>query len=135
MGHRSAADLVKIRSAKAWRVNEIDVEENGHEILAGEIFAIVPRLGDYGKYPVVILDANDGETYAVHAFHTLLFDQLKEIHATPGMNVVFSYAGKREKNKEEKDGTKRRYHDWSVVPADGADLDTFDFSSEEDPGF
>lgn len=130
----SAAELVKIRQAKAWKVTEEDAEKSGSGIvaLAGTIFAIVPRTGDYGRYPVVILDANEGETYAIHAFHTLLFNSLREIKAGPGMDVVFTYAGKREKNKEEKDGSKNKYHDWNVVPADGADIDTFDFSAETD---
>ncbi len=133
---RSAADLVKIRSAKAWRVNE-DALQNGETgILAGTIFAIVPRTGDYGKYPVIILDGSDGETYAIHAFHTLLFNQLQELKAHPGMDVVFRYAGKREHNKAvDSDGNKRKYHDWTVVPADGADIEEMDFSGDDQPNF
>ena len=134
----SADDLIKIRQAKAWRVNEEEIPENTVATVEGVIFAIVPRVGDYGKYPVVIVDTNAGETVAVHAFHHLLFQQLKDIRATPGMDVVFSYAGKREKNKVEKDGTRQQYHDWQVVPSDGAEIDVFDFANEpevETPDF
>lgn len=131
----SAEELVQIRTAKAWRINEEDVADGAAVQVTGNIFAIVPRIGDYGKYPVVILETDEG-MLAVHAFHQLLFTQLKEIKAHAGMEVVFSYAGKREKNKAESDGTKRKYHDWTVVPAEGADLDTYDFSGDDDePGF
>ncbi len=126
----TADEIVKIRTAKAWRVDPADVPEGGIVALAGTIFTIVPRTGDYGRYPVIILDAADGITYAIHAFHQLLFSQLQEMKAHPGMEVLFTYGGKREKNKADvKTGVKGQYHDWTVVPADGAEMETLDLDS------
>jgi hypothetical protein len=142
----TAEVIVRIRQARAWRPGP-------GQSLTGTIVLIQKRTGDYGTYPVVIMepeagdlpaDLPEGAYVAFHAFHELALDQLREIKAGKGLRVTIAYGGKLSTNKTaalaDSDPNKRRYHQYTIVPADGgiladeiADLGAFD--ATEDPGF
>lgn len=124
-----AATLARIKAAVAWRPAEGDT-------LTCTIVAIVPREGgEYGRYPVVVVSAegdDSGKLLAIHAFHGVMVNELKEMKAKAGDKIVVAYAGKREHNTaKDSDGNPRKYHSYSVVPAEGADIEEWDFDKDE----
>ena len=120
-----AQTLGRIKGAIAWRPNPGDT-------INGTIVVITPRESPFGgKYPCVILDTGADQLVAIHAFHGVLLNELKEMKAAPGLNIAIHYGGKREHNTAlDGDGNKRKYHGYSVVPADGAELETWDFTAD-----
>lgn len=135
--HFDADTLMRIRSAKAWRPAEGDQIE-------GTIVTIVPRDGEFGRYPIVVLNTGEDHLTAVHAFHGVLTNELTELRPGPGDTITIRYSGKQEHNKavDPVTGQKRMYHGYSVVPAEGAELDAWDFgrdraatTEDDDPGF
>ena len=67
----------------------------------------------YGEYPIVIYKLDDGQVVSVHAFHTLLRDQLKELNTKKGTRQLLHYGGKHTKNKatdEERAQGRDQYH-------------------------
>lgn len=115
-----APTLTKIKGAPAWRPKDGDTT-------SGKIVTVVKRTGEYGPYPCVILDNGTERYLAVHAFHGVLQNELKEMEAKPGDDVTILYTGKRTANRLNADGSEKNYHGYSVVPTDGGELDVFDF--------
>jgi hypothetical protein len=134
--HFDALELSKIKAASAWR------PEVGGTV-TGTVVAIVGREDkDYGMYPVVILRVQDVTEYlAIHSFHQVMINELREAHAAPGVEITVRYNGKKDHNKARDDaGNPRKYHAYSVVPAEGATLTMWDFttdkrSDDENPGY
>jgi hypothetical protein len=71
--------------APGWQP-EIDVP------LEGNITAISEREGRYGPYKIYTIE-NDGEEVAVHAFHSVLANELEAVEV--GNQVEITYLGKR----------------------------------------
>jgi hypothetical protein len=121
-----AQTLTKIKSAGAWRPKD-------GETLEGTIITVVRRTGEFGPYPCVILNTgNVNKFIAVHAFHGVLQNELREMKAKPGDNITVLYTGKRTANKLNADGSEKNYHGYSVVPTDGGELEVFDFTADAD---
>jgi hypothetical protein len=96
-----------LNNAPAW------MPEKG-DILVGEVVGL--RMGNdngYGTYPVVIYKQDDGEFIALHAFHTLIREQLREAKTVIGKRQMIAYDGKKRKNnatQEEIDKGLADYH-------------------------
>lgn len=125
-------EIIKIRAAKAWRPNPGDM-------LQGTVVKMLARESDYGVYPVVVMDTGDEGYTAVHAFHTILKDALRELKTTTGDDLTIVYEGKLESRNaagKNEDGTekKRTYHNYFVI-GNGVDSTvefTWDDSTDED---
>lgn len=121
-----AETLTAIKMAPAWRHNETG------DAITGTVVAILKREhAEYGAYPLVILNTSDDpatKTFvSVHAFHGVLLNEMRELKTKPGDKVTVTYTGKRQANKLNSDGSGRNYHGYSVVPAAGAEVETFSF--------
>lgn len=107
-------ELIKIRSALAWRPSEGD-------ILEGKVKKLLGRASDFGVYPVVVIDNGEANYTAVHAFHTILRDALKELKTKPDDDIVIVYQGKIRSNKpygydaETQEPLYRSYHSYVVI--------------------
>jgi hypothetical protein len=126
-----AETLMRIKSAVAAR------PEPGQSI-SGTIVVIVPRTSDFGKYPVIVLDTGEDRYTAVHAFHQIAEQQLRELKVAPGQDITMRYDGKVQSKTDDGKGGKRSYHVWTVVPADGGDVEVYDFGAPtptDEPGF
>lgn len=125
------AELLRQRSAVAWRPNPGDM-------IDGTIVRILKRETnpEFGAYPLVLLDTGDPLYTAVHAFHSLLRDQLAEIKAKPGDEISIVYQGKLESKNDapERDDEgkprKRKYHAYILV-SNGVDAST-DFTWDDE---
>lgn len=73
---------------KGWRPKPGDK-------LVGVVTGIDVRDGDYGRYPVVTVETEDGEI-AVHAFHTVLKRELARQRPRPGERIGIAYHGRDE---------------------------------------
>jgi hypothetical protein len=71
--------------APGWQP-EVDVP------LEGNVTAISEREGKYGSYKIYVLE-NDGGEVAVHAFHSVLANELEAVEV--GDQVEITYLGKR----------------------------------------
>jgi hypothetical protein len=128
---------LKIKSAQAWRPLQ-------GAALTGTIVAIVPRDGDFGRYPVVVLDTGAEHFTAVHAFHGVIVNELREMKAAPGETITIRYDGKRDHNKAKgPDGNPRQYHSYAVVNEADTEVEEWNFDTDtvqakddtEDPGY
>jgi hypothetical protein len=63
------------------------------ESIKGEVVDLDVRAGEYGKYPIVVLET-DGGRVAVHAFHEVLQSELARRSPKPGDTVEIVYRGK-----------------------------------------
>jgi hypothetical protein len=104
-------------TAPAWR------PEPGTTMMATVEGFRIGRDTGYGEYPIVIYKLDNGEVVSVHAFHTLLRDQLKELGTKKGVKQILHYGGKQKKTKateEEVKAGRDEYHMYYVKNA--ADL-------------
>jgi hypothetical protein len=72
---------------EAWR------PEPG-EKLVGVVVELGDRDGGFGDYPVVAVLGEDGEEYAVHAFHTVLRNEVAKQRPAVGDRIGIAYHGK-----------------------------------------
>lgn len=80
--------------------------------VVGTVREVTEVPSEYGAYPMVKLETDDGKTLAVHAFHTVLrrrFEGPDPI--TKGARIGIKYVGVR------KEGTPNEYKDYNVVIA------------------
>lgn len=134
-------ELIKIKSAVAWRPAPGDT-------VSGTIVRVLRREtnSEFGAYPLVVMDTGEAQYTAVHAFHTILRDQLREIKAGPGDQITIVYQGKIESKNDapERDDQgnprKRKYHAYILI-VNGVDLSedyTWDGAADESddtPGY
>jgi hypothetical protein len=106
---------IKIRTAPAW------LPETGARLTA-TVAAVRIGSSEYGPYPVVVLESSDGTFYSVHAFHTLLQNQLVDIAPKVGDVLTVAYAGQVTRTEEEKTKGKQEYHNYVVIPGDESAL-------------
>jgi hypothetical protein len=109
---------MEMATAPAWR------PESGDTIV-GEIVGL--KMGDggeYGPYPIVVLKTIGGTGgpmhFAVHAFHTLLREALKELKVEMGSRIVITYLGTMEKNVQKDPEKPQSYHMYYVEDFDKA---------------
>ena len=124
-----------IASAPAWRPEPDTTLRNV------TIVAVRKGESEYGPYPIVVFNTPEDPVYrCFHAFHFIAKQALAELHAalkretgtgiTEGTVIpAVRYAGKRRKNKADKDGNFQEYHDYVIITgleSDGDDSFSFD---------
>jgi hypothetical protein len=67
--------------------------EPGDQVL-GTVIGVDTREGDYGPYPYIEVEANDGSYIGVHGFHTVLKNELARIEPQVGDTLGIKYFGK-----------------------------------------
>jgi hypothetical protein len=82
--------------------------------------------GDYGAYPVLLVQKEDGTIAAFHAFHEVAQTKLAELAPKGGDDIVIHYAGYVETNASKKDASladkdRTYYHSYSIFADDGTD--------------
>ncbi len=114
---------LKVQTARAWRPQV-------NETVKGTLVKIVRREGDYGPYPCVILDTGDAEGYiAVHAFHGVLLNQLRDARPVAGDELTILYAGKR--NSAAREGKKLSdYHGYALFVNGGDGGADWDYEAD-----
>jgi hypothetical protein len=84
-----------IANAPAW----MPADNPDMATFEGEVIGLrMGRDNGYGEYPVITYKLDDGTFLNVHAFHTLLRQQLAEAGTTVGKRQILSYDGKKRKN-------------------------------------
>lgn len=66
------------------------------DILEGRITSIDTGTNEYGTYPIVTIERDDGSSGAVHCFHTALRSQFARLRPQIGMKVGVKYLGKQQ---------------------------------------
>ena len=89
--------------APAWR------PEPGDK-LVGTVTELTERDGAYGPYPIITLRQEDGEEFAVHAFHGVLQSELARVAPKHGDTLGIKYSGKDQ---------EKGYHRYRVRRAGG----------------
>jgi len=110
-----AAKLAEaISSAPAWRPDaEPDTAEFIGEVIGLYMTGKTTSEGGYGRYPAVVYKLDNGSYRTVHAFHTLLRQQLAELKTEIGKRQFLAYRGTKRKNnatQEEIDKGLADYH-------------------------
>jgi hypothetical protein len=92
--------------APAWR------PEPGDKLI-GRVVELGERTTEYGTYPIVTVQTDEGERFAAHAIHTVLASQLAGKRPKVGERIGIVYRGKVK-------GDEREYHSYRVeVERDG----------------
>lgn len=123
-------EIMRIRGALAWRPMPGDM-------IDGKVIKMLARDSDFGIYPVMVMDIGEIQYTAVHAFHTILRDGLRELRVKSGDDVVVMYQGKIQSNKpygqdaETGEDLYREYHSYVVI-GNGVDS-TVEFTWDMEP--
>jgi hypothetical protein len=109
--------------AEAWRPEPGD-------LVIGEVVELGERRGFAERpYPVVIVRTEAGEYVAVHAFHTVLKEELAKLEPRAGDRLGVAYHGLVEKGESryelyrvalERAGGEERAPDWEAIARDAA---------------
>ena len=94
------------------------------ELIEGVVVEITTRDGEYGSYPIVTLELVDGERRAIHAFHSVLRNELARIAPQTGSRIAVLYKGKVTRS----DGPD--FHSYRVK-AVGGESKAFDWNGEQ----
>ena len=123
----SLEDRLEQGLASAWRPDQDDPDT-----LIGEVVEIAVGTSDYDPYPLVVVRKDDGEEKAVHAFHTVLKNEILRQKPQVGERVGIKYLGEQ----KTKPGSKFSSFIGYRVKVDRAAA-AFDWakfgSAEEDP--
>ncbi len=117
--------------APAWRPDQEDPD-----ILIGEVVSIEAGSSDYGTYPLIVVRQDDGTEKAIHAFHTVLRNELVKQRPQIGERLGVKYLGKMQAAEGSKYGSYIGYRakveraaglefNWDRMGAD-SDLVAFD---------
>lgn len=106
---------IRIRTAPAW------LPPVGSR-LTSTVVTIRIGQSEWGVYPVLIVEDANGTMHSIHAFHTLLRNQLKELRPMPGTLITVAYIGKVTRTEDEVAKGKNEYHNYVVIAGDGSDL-------------
>ena len=101
--------------APAWR------PESGDKLI-GVVTDLSSRTGEYGSYPIVTVRDDDGNEWAVHAFHEVLANEFARIAPKVGDRIGIKYAGKH---------PERGYHRYRVQRDGDAAFDWSQFAGDE----
>lgn len=95
---RSLEDRLNAEPAKGWK------PEAGDRVI-GEIVSISQAPGtDWGPYPLIEVETDDGEAVAVHAFHTVLRTEIERLAPSEGDRIGIKFLGKKQGSKQEYEG-------------------------------
>jgi hypothetical protein len=95
------------------------------DVLEGRITGIDTGTNDYGSYPIVTVQREDGTSGAVHCFHSTIRGQLARLRPMVGNKIGIKYMGKR-KAKNPTPG-RSDYADYRVKMPEGG----YDWAQEE----
>lgn len=99
---RSLEDRLDAEPAAGWK------PEPGASVI-GEIVSISTAPGtDWGPYPLIEIEKDDGTAVAVHAFHGVLKGELERLAPNEGDRIGIKYLGKKQ-------GAKQTYEVYNVV--------------------
>ena len=71
------------------------------DVLVGKVVSITEGEAGYGPYPLLEVEADDGAVRSVHAFHTVLKNELARLRPRPGERLGILYKGKIGDNRYE----------------------------------
>jgi len=83
-------DRLEADLAPAWRPDKDD-----SAVLVGEIVDIDEGTSDYDPYPLLTIRQDDGTELAVHAFHTVLKNELIRQRPKIGERIGIKYLGEQ----------------------------------------
>lgn len=86
---RSMKERLEGGDAEGWRPEPGDV-------VIGVVDEVTSREGDYGPYPLIVIEQEDGELVAVHAFHTVLKNEIEAQAPSVGDEIGVKYLGTQE---------------------------------------
>ncbi len=66
------------------------------ESIVGTVLDITTRENEYGSYPLVSLETDDGRELEWHAFHTVAANELAKVNPQPGDVLGVRNLGKRD---------------------------------------
>lgn len=118
--HEAQKSKYDYEFAEGWKPEAGDV-------LEGRVAGIDTGNNEYGSYPIVTVEREDGTKEAVHCFHSALRSQLARLRPMVGHKIGIKYMGKR----AAKNPTPGRsdYADYRVVMPEGGG--GYDWSAEE----
>jgi hypothetical protein len=99
----SVSDRLDRDFAPAWRF------EPGGKVV-GQVIELGEREGNFGRYPIVTLRTDNGDEFAVHAFHDVLARNLAQVAPEIGDRIGIKYLGKH---------PEKGYHAYRVERAGG----------------
>lgn len=85
-------DRLNAPPTKGWKPQPGDM-------LIGTILEIGTATSTYGEYPLIVVDA-DGGPVAVHAFHSVLRNELKRLSPSEGDRLGIKYLGRVQGNDQ-----------------------------------
>ena len=90
-------------SAVAW------IPEGEGEVIEGTVQEVIDAWSDQrqGHYPLLIVQADDGDTRAVHGFTTVLYNELMRKQPMPGDRIRIVYLGVSKNAKAGQNPAKR----------------------------
>lgn len=116
----SLEDQLNEENAPAWRPEEGDIIE-------GKVVSIDQRpAGDYPAYWIVTIEKDDGTREAVHAFHSVLEQELKRIRPQVGHRIAVKYLGKKQ-------GRNYSYANYKAATEHKPDVEWGTPDPEQDP--
>jgi hypothetical protein len=89
------------RNPEPWKAEPGDVIE-------GTVVAVEQREGDYGPYPWLDIDADDGRQLGFAAWDTVARNEIVKLQPKPGDRIGIRCLGKVK-------GATRSYNGWKVV--------------------
>lgn len=114
-------ERIALTTAPAWRP-----ESKGDRIENVTVVGLKMMPSEYGAYPKVVYRTQDGEYIAVHAFHTVLRNNLAEIGTQVGHVHNLVYLGRPLSNtRKNSDGDPQAYELYYVELA-GAEVKAVD---------
>lgn len=82
-------------------------------MVKGEVISVDMAENQYGPYPVVTVQQEDGEKIALHAFHTVFRNALERARPMPGARIAVRYVGEVTKDRNGRQ-LDRAYHGYQV---------------------
>jgi len=83
-------DNMTDEGAPAW------VPEEPGEGIQGRLVSVSQGTGDYGSYPVWVVDLGDDNKVRVNGFGTVLSREMQDANAEPGDTVAVKFFGDKE---------------------------------------
>jgi hypothetical protein len=104
MSNESLTSRLEKDYAPAWRPQAGDA-------LVGEVVDLSQNTGyDGAPYPIIVVKQDDGQEFALHAFHVVARNELAKQHPQIGERIGIRYTG----DKATADG-RGRFHGYRIV--------------------
>jgi hypothetical protein len=110
----------------AWRPDKDDSDK-----LVGKIISIDRGTGEYDPYPLLVIEQDDGEEKAVHAFHTVLKNELLRLKPQIGERIGIKFLGEQKTKPGSKFSSFIGYR--VTVDRDGGSFNWESIGAEPDP--